>query len=196
MKRWLIPAWLLLSVPTLADPWIQPFPLGSTATLRTPMGAYFSAEMDPASIDFVIDGRSWKNEAGKQPGRWALTPTYDIAGGRHLATFSGRTFDGQPVRKDWTFTVQEAANLEFTDLFPAPGAAAPSPLRVGAGLSAPVSSVRLEIDGKGHATQGLDGAVFHTLGQPLAPGSHRVFLQVIGLDGLVSEKSWTFQVRQ
>lgn len=157
------------------------------------MGAYFSREIDPGSIDFVIDGRSWKEGAAKQPGRWALSPGYDVDRGRHLATFSGRTFDGKPIRRDWTFTVQEAANLEFTALFPV-GLSTPNPARVGASLSAPVSVVRLEIDGNPRSTQGADGAVFHVLAQPLAPGRHRVFFQVIGLDGLVSEKSWTFQI--
>ncbi len=195
MKRWSLFAWWALSAPLLAEPWIQPFPLGSIANPRAAMGAYFSSEIDPASIDFVIDGRSWKTEVGKQPGRWALTPSYDVDRGRHLATFSGRSFDGKPVRKDWTFTLQETANLEFTTLFPNPGQSGPSPPRVGASLSAPVSVVRLEIDGKAQATQGAEGAIFYPLSQPLAPGLHRVFLQVIGLDGLVSEKSWTFQVQ-
>ncbi|MBX3168991.1 MAG: hypothetical protein KF760_16400 [Candidatus Eremiobacteraeota bacterium] len=193
MKKAVI--WLSLSTPLLAAPWIQPFPLGSITTSRPAMGAYFSSEIDPNSIDFVIDGRSWKAEAGKQAGRWALSPNYDVDRGRHLATFSGRTFDGKPIRKDWTFTIQEAANLEFTALFPAPGLSGPNPPRVGASLNAPVSAVRLEIDGKERSTQGGEGAVFHQLSQPLAPGLHRAFIQVIGLDGLVSEKSWTFQVQ-
>ncbi len=192
MRVWLL--CLCVHVPVLAAPWIQPFPLGSVDNARPAMGAYFSAEIDPASVDFVIDGRSWREAAAKQPGRWALVPNYDVDGGRHLATFSARTFDGKSLRRDWTFTVKDAANLEFTRLFPPPGQTSPSPSRVGASLSAPVSNVRLEIDGTPRSTQGADGAVFHPLGQPLAPGPHRVFLQVIGLDGLVSEKSWTFQV--
>lgn len=187
-------AWLSLQSSVLAAPWIQPFPVGSVANPRAPMGAYFSAEIDPATLDFVIDGRSWKDASAKQPGRWALTPSYDVDRGRHLATFSGRTFDGKPIRRDWSFTVQEAANLEFTSIFPAAGQNTPNPPRVGASLSAPVSAVRLEIDGRPRSTQGADGAIFHPLIQPLAPGLHRAFLQVIGLDGLVSEKSWTFQV--
>lgn len=194
MKRWMLLAWCSLSAPLLAAPWIQPFPLGPISTPRPAMGAYFSPEIDPASIDLVIDGRSWKVEVGKQPGRWALTTNYDVAGGSHLATFSGRTFDGKEIRKDWTFTMLEPANLEFTALFPTPGQSVSGPPRVGASLSAPVSVVRLEIDGKARSTRRGEGAVFHQISQPLAPGLHRVFLQVIGLDGLVSEKSWTFQV--
>lgn len=190
--KWL--AWLSLQSSVLAAPWIQPFPVGSVSNPRAPMGAYFSREIDPATVEFVIDGRSWKEGAAKQPGRWALTPGYDVDRGRHLATFSGRTFDGKPIRRDWTFTVQEAANLEFTSVFPASGQSTPNPPRVGASLSAPVSAVRLEIDGAARSTQGADGAIFHLLTQPLTPGLHLVFLQVIGLDGLVSEKSWTFQV--
>ena len=192
MKTWLL--CLCLSAPGLAAPWIQPFPLGPAANSRPAMGAYFSAEIDPASIDFVIDGRSWRDAAAKQPGRWALVPNYDVDRGRHLATFSGRTFDGKTIRRDWTFTVGDAANVEFTQLFPSPGQTSANPPRVGASLSAPVSTVRLEIDGTPRSTQGADGAVFHQLSQPLATGQHRIFLQVIGLDGLVSEKSWTFQI--
>jgi hypothetical protein len=153
------------------------------------MGAYFSTDLDPSSIEFVIDGRSWKDLAQKQPGRWALNPNYDVDRGRHLATFSGRTRSGQTVRRDWTFTLGETASLEFGPPFPASG------LRVGTTLSAPVSSVRLEIDGQAVQTRGADGAVFHQLSQPLSPGRHRVLLQVVGLDGLVSEKSWILQVQ-
>lgn len=187
--------WLSLGAPALAAPWIQPFPLGPVAQSRPAMGAYFSSDLDASSLDLVIDGRSWKAEVAKQPGRWALTPGYDVDRGRHLATFSGRTFDGKTIRKDWTFTIGEAANIDFTALFPAAGLSGPNPPRVGASLSAPVRSVHLEIDGTERSTRGADGAVFHQLNQPLAPGLHRVFLQVTGLDGLVSEKSWTFQVQ-
>lgn len=187
---------LFLTAPLAAAPtWIQPFPLGPLQQSRPAMGAYFSADIDPSSLDLVIDGRSWKDAARKWPGRLALLPDYDIDRGRHLATFSARTFDGRTVRKDWTFTIQENSNLEFTTLFPAPGQVGSSPARVGANLSAPVSTVRLEIDGKFSGTIGADGAVYHQLTQPLAPGQHRVFLQAIGLDGLVSEKSWTFRVQ-
>ncbi|MBN9420800.1 MAG: hypothetical protein J0I12_35470 [Candidatus Eremiobacteraeota bacterium] len=187
---------LLLSAPLAAAPsWIQPFPLGPISLSRPSMGAYFAPDVDPSSIDLVIDGRSWKDTAQKTPGRLALTPNYDVERGRHLATFTARTFDGKSIRRDWTFTIQEASNLELTTLFPAPGQAGPSPTRVGANLSAPVSTVRLEIDGKFSSTIGADGAVYHQLTQPLAPGQHRVFLQAIGLDGLVSEKSWTFRVQ-
>lgn len=190
-----LPLWVALTAPALAAPWMQPFPLGPVATPRPAMGAYFSSDIDPSSIDFVIDGRSWKDSVRKQPGRWALNPDYDVERGRHLATFSGRTFDGKAIRRDWTFTIQDPANLEMTRLFPAPGQAGPSPERVGANLSAPVSTVRLEIDGTFRSTVGADGAVFHPLNQPLAPGIHRVLLQAIGLDGLVSEKTWTFKVQ-
>ena len=182
--------WLTLHTTFLAhaEGWIQPFPLGTVSGSRPAMGAYFSSDFDPNSIEFVIDGRSWKDIVQKQPGRWALNPNYDVDRGRHLATFSGRTRGGETLRRDWTFTLGEPASLEFGPPFPASGQ------RVGASLSAPVASVRLEIDGKPVPTRGADGAVFHQLTQPLAPGPHRALLQVVGLDGLVSEKSWIFQV--
>lgn len=181
--------WLALQTTLLAraDGWIQPFPVGTVGGSRPAMGAYFSSDLDPNSLEFVIDGRSWKDFVQKQPGRWALTPNYDVDRGRHLATFSGRTRNGQTVRRDWTFTVGEVANLEFGP--PLSGAGQ----RVGAPLSAPVRFVRLEIDGKVVPTQGADGAVFHPLAQPLSAGRHQALLLVVGLDGLVSEKSWFFQ---
>lgn len=157
------------------------------------MGAYFSSDLDPNSIDFVIDGRSFKDAMRRQPGRWALSPNYDVDRGRHLASFTARTFAGESVRRDWTFTILEPATLEFTNLFPSPGQLSPSQPRVGSSLSAPVSVVRLELDGAMMPTTGADGAVFCQVTRPLSPGMHRVRLQVVGLDGLVSEKSWTFQ---
>ena len=178
---------LQTTMPAHADGWIQPFPLGTVSGSRPAMGAYFSSDLDPNSIEFVIDGRSWKEAVQKQTGHWALIPNYDIDRGRHLATFSGRSRTGKTLRRDWTFTIGEGANLEFGPPLPASG------LRIGAGLSAPVGFVHLEIDGKAVATQGADGAVFHQITQPLAPGHHLALLQVVGLDGLVSEKSWGFQ---
>ena len=131
----------------------------------------------------------------RQPGRCALKPNYDVDRGRHLASFSARTFSGESLRRDWTFTIQEPANLDFTNLFPAPGQSVPAQPRIGSYLSAPVSLVILLLDGVSLPTQGADGAVFHQLTRPLPPGQHRVQLQVVGLDGLVSEKSWTFQTQ-
>lgn len=186
---------LILAAPAWAAPesWIQPFPLGPIANPRPAMGAYFSSDLDPNSIEFIIDGRSFKDAMQRQPGRWALKPDYDVDRGRHMATFSARTFSGQSLQKDWTFTIQDPANLEFTNLFPAPGQLSPAQPRIGSNLSAPVSQVRLEVDGAALPTVGADGAVYHQLTRPLVPGLHRVHLQVVGLDGLVSEKSWTFQ---
>jgi hypothetical protein len=175
------------------ESWIQPFPLGPIANSRPAMGAYFSADLDPNSIEFIIDGRSFRDAMQRQPGRWAMLPNYDVDRGRHLAVFSARTFSGESIRKDWTFTIQDPANLEFTHLFPAPQEISPPQPRIGSYLSAPVSQVRLELDGARLPTVGADGAVYHQMTHPLRPGPHSVRLQVVGLDGLVSEKSWTFQ---
>lgn len=192
------PQWCLVALVCLcvspARAQIQAFPTGTVEQQRPSIGAYFSQEVDPNTLQFQIDGVDIGPKASKLPNRWSWTPGYDLSPGYHSARLSGRTRSGQVIHQDWAFSIGTASGFSLLSVTPPPEQ--PTTLQPSwlVRFSQPVRSAQLLIDKRpvSNAIQISQSDLNLKLPKPLRAGNHQLQLQAIGLDGNIVQRSWSF----
>lgn len=173
---------------------IQAFPTGAIEQFRPSIGAYFSQDVDPNSLQFQIDGVDIGPKASKSPNRWSWTPNYDLSPGYHSARLSGRTRTGKIVSQDWAFSIAAASDFSILSIAPSPQQ--PTSLQPSwlVRFSQPVRSAQVLLDKRivEDAVQISQSDLNLKFARAIPAGSHQVQLQAIGVDGNILQRSWSF----
>lgn len=187
-------AFLLATSAASQEVAVQPFPTGSLSIFRPSVGAYLHPQVDPQSLQFVIEGIDVTGTAQKSGSRWTWSPTHDLKTGYYTASLQGRWRNGNPFRRDWAFWLGEPARLQLTEATPSSGQSLATGSPVEVRFSQPVHRAQVTFNGQPF-NQGVtihNSSVRAQVPGNLKAGRHLFQISAQAVDGSWLQRSWPF----